>query len=145
MNKFCPNCGSRLKTEGKFCPSCGRSIAMPIKSNLVIGYWPAKEVTSGEDYGKSIKGSLAVGQKEIIFYADKFFSKKSKEWRKIPITGIKSIYRTPIFNITTIRYNQKPGKRSFFSRIFNGRNVSYKISNWQSFIENVKRLNPNIK
>ena len=112
----------------------------------VIGYWPAKEVTSGgEDYGKTIKGSLAVGQREVIFYANKFLSSKTKEWRRIPIAGIKSIYRTPIFNLTTIRYNKKPEKKGFFSRIFNSKSASYRISNWESFIENIKRLNPNIK
>ena len=144
MAKFCPDCGNRLNVGSKFCSSCGSS-AVNSAENSVIGYWPAKEVTSGEDYGKNIKGNLAVGKEEIIFYADKFFSSKSKEWRRIPIRGIKSIHHIPIFNMTTIRYNRKPEKTGFFSRIFNGRNVSYKIFNRKSFIENIKKLNPNIK
>ncbi len=111
----------------------------------VIGYWEAKEVDAGDGYGQNIKGSLALGRNEIIFYRNKFFSGGTKEWRRIPIRGIKSIYRTPILNLVSIKYNKKPEKTGFFSRIFNSKTISYKIKDWQSFIENIRRLNPNIK
>lgn len=108
-------------------------------------YWEAKEIDTGDGYGSNIKGSLAVGENEIVFYKNKFLSGKTKAWRTIPIKGIKSIYRTPLFNITTIKYNRKPEKTGFWSRLFNGRTIGYKINDWQSFIQAVQEINPNIK
>lgn len=112
----------------------------------MVRYWEAREVNnSGDDYSSNIKGSLAVGENEIVFYRNKFLSGKTKAWRTIPIRGIKSIYRTRIFNIVTIKYNRKPEKPGFFSKFFNSTSTSYKISDWQSFIQNIQSLNPNIK
>jgi len=138
MASFCSECGEELKT-GKFCASCGSSVL-----TKVANYWPAKEIDTGDGYSQNFKGSLALGQNEIIFYRDKFFS-GTKEWRRIPLRGIKSITRTPIFNLVTIKYNRKPEKTGFWSKLFNKKTVSYKISNWQTFLENIQRLNLNIK
>lgn len=140
MANFCPNCGA--KTSGKFCSECGASSA---KKSGLIGYWQAKELDTGDDYGRKLKGNIALTNDEIIFYRYKFFSGKAKAWRRIPIKGIKSIYRTRIFNLISIRYNKKPEKTGLFSRFFNSRTISYKINNWETFIENIKKLNPNIK
>jgi len=131
-DKFCPSCGAKLGTQSSVQPSAVR-------------YWQAKEIDTGDDYGQNIKGSLALGKNEIIFYRNKFFSGGTKEWRRIPIRGIKSIHRTSILNLVTIKYNRKPEKTGFLSRIFNSRTISYKIKDWQTFIENIRRLNPSIK
>jgi len=141
MGNFCSNCGAKIK--GKFCTRCGATFAKASASQA--RYWRAKEIDSGDGYGSNIKGSLALGENEIIFYRNKFFSGKTKESRKIPIRGIESIYRTRILNIITIKYNRKPEKTGFFSRIFNSRRISYKINDWQSFIQNIKSLNTDIK
>jgi len=141
MSNFCPNCGAKIK--GKFCTGCGATSAkVSVNQNR---YWQAKEIDSGDGYGSNIKGSLVVNENEIIFYRNKFFSGKTKEWKRIPIRGIKSIYRTPIFNVITIKYNRKPEKTGFFSKIFNSRTIGYKIGDWQSFIESIRKLNSNIK
>ncbi len=147
MAKFCSKCGTRLKAGAKFCSSCGNT---PINnetkaSENIIGYWDAKEHDNSDDYSKRIKGSLALSKDEIVFFRYAAISGNPKKWRTIPLNGIKSITRIPIFSLIMIKYNRKPGKTGFFSKVFNGRNISYKISNWQSFIENIKRLNPNIK
>ena len=144
MSNFCQNCGIKLKSGIKFCSSCGKAVSTPLFQRAV-SYWSAKEVDTGDDYRQNTKGSLALSQEEIIFYKDKFLSSKTKEWRRIPIKGIKSIYRTPIFNLITIKYNRKPEKTGFWSKLFNKRNISYKVSNWKSFLENIQRLGPNIK
>ena len=137
MANFCSNCGAKIK--GKFCTGCGAVFTKASASHA--RYWQAKEVDTGDGYGQGIKGSLAIDENEIIFYRNKFLSPTTKEWRRIPIMGIKSIIRTPVFNFITIKYNRKPEKTGFFSRIFNSRTISYKIKDWQSFVQNVKSLN----
>lgn len=136
MGNFCSNCGSRMK--GEFCSSCG-------ENNQKLKYWEATEIDQSDDYRKKLKGSLALNQREIVFYRDKFLSGESKIYRRIPLAGIKSITRTSIFNLTMIKYNQKPEKTGFWSKVFNKRTISYKIKDWQSFIESIQRLNLNIK
>lgn len=131
-NKFCPSCGTELKTQSS-------------TQSSVIGHWEAKQIDTGDDYGQNIKGVLTLSRNEIIFYKNKFFSGGTKEWRRIPIRGIKSIHRTRIFNLVTIKYNRRLEKTGFFSRIFNSKTISYKIKNWESFIQNIRTLNPNIK
>jgi len=140
MANFCSNCGAKL--SGKFCSKCGASSG---KQKGLIGYWQAKEIDRGDDYGANIKGSIGLTNDSIIFYRYGFLSGKAKAWRTIPLKGVKSISRTPIFNLISIRYNRKPEKTGFFAKIFYSRTISYKIKDYQSLIENIRRLNPNIK
>jgi len=141
MANFCTNCGAKL--TGKFCTKCGTPSE---KQKGLIGYWQAKEVNNGgDDYGGNIKGTIGLTNDSIIFYRYKFFSGKARAWRTIPIRGIKSISRTPIFNLINIRYSWKPEKTGFFAKLFYSRTLSYKIKDYQSLIENIRKLNPNIK
>jgi len=144
MANFCSNCRTKIEAGDKFCPSCGSPVFAKASAGAV-GHWEAKEIDTGDGYGQSIKGVLTLSRNEIIFYRNKFFSGKTKEWRRIPIRGIKSIYRMPVFNLISIKYNRKPEKTGFFSRIFNSKTISYKIKNWESFIQNIRPLSPNIK
>jgi len=135
-----------MGAEDKFCPSCGAKLSTQSSAqSSVIGHWEAKEIDTGDGYGQSIKGVLTLSRNEIIFYRNKFFSGSTKEWRRIPIKGIKSIYRVPVFNLINIKYNRKPEKTGLLSRIFNSKAISYKIKNWESFIQNIRPLSPNIK
>ena len=146
MANFCSKCRTKIGAEDKFCPSCGTGIGtQPPAQPSVIGHWEAKQIDTGDDYGQNIKGVLTLSKNEIVFYKNKFFSGRTKEWRRIPIRGIKSIYRTRIFNLINIKYNRKPEKTGLFSRIFNSKTVSYKIKGWESFIQNIRPLSPNIK
>jgi len=142
MANFCSNCGKKIKPESKFCGSCGLPIEI---EKTVIGYWQAKEYDTHDDYSRKIKGSLALTKKEIVFFRYAAFSGKAKKWRTIPISSIKSIARTPIFNLVMIRYNKAPKGSGALRRFFSNRTMSYKISDWQSFVENIRKLNPNIK
>jgi len=47
-------------------------------------------------------------------------------------------------NITTIKYNKAPQGSGGLRKFFSGRNVMLKISDWKSFIENIRSLNTNI-
>ena len=153
MANFCSNCGEELKQDDKFCPSCGLSTEASLNNKAgeqkqgpgVIGYWEAKEIDTGDDYGSNIKGSLALTQQEIIFFRYAWLSKKPKERRRISILKIKSIVRTPIFNIITISHNKAPERSGAWRRFFSKRKISYKIKNWQSFVDNIKKINPSIK
>jgi len=146
MANFCSKCRTKMGAEDRFCPSCGEETGMQLSAqSSAIGHWQAKEIDNGDGYGQSMKGVLALEKNEVVFYRNKFFSGNTKEWRRIAIRGIKSIYRTPIFNLITIKYNRKPEKTGFFSRIFYSRTISYKIENWESFIQNIRSLSPNIK
>jgi len=134
-----------MGTGDKFCPSCGAESGAQSSAQSSIGHWEAKEIDTGDSYGQSIKGVLTLSKNEIIFYRNKFFSGKTKEWRRIPIRGIKSIYRMPVFNLISIKYNRKPEKTGLVSRIFNSKAISYKIKGWESFIQSIRPLSPNIK
>lgn len=144
MAKFCSNCGVKLKINAKFCSGCGEVLKNTISLD-VIGCWDAKEYDNSDDYSKRTKGSLSLSSEEIVFFKYAVISGKAKKLRTIPLAGVKSVVRTPIFNLITIKYNRKPEKTSFCSKLFNGRNVSYKINNWRTFLENIQKLKPNIK
>ena len=153
MANFCSKCRTKMGEGDKFCPSCGspafakgpRLSSAESPSAGAVGHWEAKEIDTGDGYGQSIKGVLTLSKNEIIFYRNKFFSGSTKEWRRIPIRGIKSIYRAPVFNLISIKYNRKPEKTGLLSRIFNSKAISYKIKGWESFIQNIRPLSPNIK
>jgi len=129
----------------KFCPSCGTEIGtQPSAQPSIIGHWQAKQIDTDEA-GSSRKGTLSLSKDYLIFYVYGFFSKEPKERRRIAISNIRSIIRTPIFNMFTVKYNKAPTGAGALRRFVGMRSVSYKIKNWESFIENIRQLNPNIK
>jgi len=129
----------------KFCPSCGAEIGtQPSAQPSAIGHWQAKQIDTDEA-GSSRKGILSLSKDYLIFYVYGFFSKESKERRRIAISSIKSIIRTPILNMFTIRYNKAPAGAGALKRFVGMRSIAFKIKNWESFIENIRTLNPNIK
>jgi len=130
-DKFCPSCGTKLGTQPSVQPS-------------VIGYWQAKEIDTDEA-GSSRKGVLSLTKDSLVFFIYKFFSKEPKERRRIAISSIKSIIKTPILNMFTIRYNKAPASAGALKRFVGMRSIAFKIKNWESFIENIRTLNPNIK
>lgn len=116
-----------------------------MSNSNVIGYWEAKEMNMSDDYGRNIKGSLALTKSELVFFRYTLLSGKAKEWRRILISGIKSIVRARLLNIITISYNRASPGSGGFRRFLGRRKISYKIKDWQTFIENIRKLNPNIK
>ncbi len=145
MGNFCSKCRTKIGTEDKFCPSCGKEIGMQSSPQLsAIGHWQAKQIDTDEA-GSSSKGTLSLSKDYLIFYVYGFFSKEPKERRRIVISSIKSIVRTPIFNMLTIKYNRAPTDAGALRRFVGMRSVSYKIKNWESFIQNIRALSPNIK
>jgi len=145
MANFCSNCRTKVGVEDKFCPSCGTEIGMqPSAQPSVIGHWQAKQVETDEG-GSSRKGTLSLSKDYLIFYIYGFFSKEPKERRRIAISSIKSIIRTPIFHMLTIKYNRAPAGAGALRRFVGMRSISYKIKDWESFIQNIRTLSPNIK
>ena len=130
-NKFCPSCGAETGTQSSAQPS-------------VIGHWIAKEIDTDES-GSSRKGTLSLTKDYLIFYVYGFFSNKAKERRRIAILNIKSIKRTPVLNFFMICYNKAPAGAGALRRFVGKRHITLKIKNWESFIENIRTLNPNIK
>lgn len=143
MANFCSSCGAKIGARDKFCPSCG-SPASVKASTSAVGHWEAKEINTDEA-GSSRKGTLSLSKDYLIFYSYGFFSGKAKEWRRIPIVKIKSVTRSPIFKMVTFKYNKAPSGAGGFRRFFSKRVISFRIKDWQSLIENIRRLNPNIK
>jgi len=139
MPNFCSNCGAKIK--GKFCSSCGQSVKDP---SGLVGYWQAKHIDTSEGQA-SRKGVITLSKTELIFHYYGFFSGKAKERYRIPIKQIKSIIRTSLLNWTTIKFNKASEESSGFKKFFNKRTIVFKISDWQSFIQNIQILNSNIK
>ena len=145
MADFCSNCGAEMGIRDKFCPSCGTEIgAQPSVQPSAIGHWQAKQIDTDEG-GSSRKGTLSLTKDSLVFFVYGFFSKEPKERRRIAISSIKSIIRTPIFNMFTVRYNKASAGAGALRRFVGMRSASYKIKNWESFIQNIRVLNPNIK
>ncbi len=136
-----------MEEGDKFCPACGGEAGGPAVSPAGE-FWPAKEVSTDEA-GSSRKGVLGISGSDLIFYVYGFFSGQPKESRKITISRIKSIVRTPVFNMLTISYNRAPEGSGALRRFIGMRRVTFKIKNWQTFIEKIKELssqiNPKIK
>lgn len=145
MANFCSKCRTKIGAEDKFCPSCGTEIGtQPPAQPSAIGHWQAKEIDTGEGRS-SQKGTLSLSKDYLIFYVYSFFSKEPKERRRIAILNIKSVTRTPILNMFTIRYNRASAGAGALRRFVGMRSVSYKIKNWELFIQNIRTLSPNIK
>lgn len=129
----------------KFCPSCGTKLGAQSSVQLSeIGHWQVKRIDTDEG-GSSRKGTLSLSKDYLIFYVYGFFSKEPKEDRRIAISSIKSIIRTPILNMFTIRYNKAPAGAGALRRFVGMRSTAFKIKNWESFIQNIRPLSPNIK
>ncbi len=143
MANFCSKCRTKMGKEDRFCPSCGSPAFAKVSADTV-GHWQAKQIDTDEG-GSSRKGTLSLSKDYLIFYVYGFFSKEPKERRRIAISSIKSIVRTPILNMITVRYNKAPASAGVLRRFVGMRNVSYKIKNWESFIQNIRTLSPNIK
>jgi len=139
MANFCPNCG--LKMKGKFCSGCGTAPAETTSG--LIGRWEAKYIDNTEG-SSNYKGTISLTKTELTFHSYGFFTGDPKEKYRIPLSQIKSITRMPLFNITTIKYNKAPQGSGGLRKFFSGRNVMLKISDWKSFIENIRSLNTNI-
>ncbi len=135
MANFCSNCGAKM--SGRFCSECGSSLQ-------TTGHWQAKEIDTGEG-AHNVKGTLSLSNDYLVFFSYAFISGKAKERRRIPLSGIKSIIRTPILNTFTIRYNRASKGSNWLRRFIGMRSVCFKIKNWEPLIENIRRLNPNIK
>ena len=145
MANFCSKCRTKIGAGDKFCPSCGTEIGTQSSAQpSIIGHWQAKQINTDEG-GSSSKGTLSLSKDYLIFYVYGFFSKEPKERRRIAILSIKSITRTPILNMITVKYNKAPAGAGALRRFVGMRSVSYKIKDWESFIQNIRMLSPNIK
>ena len=141
MANFCPSCGNRLEPGNGFCVSCGAKLET---GDEIIGQWEVKE-RDEEGYGGR-RGTLLLTRNELIFLSRiGLFSKKQKEYCRIPLSKIKKVYKMPLFNLVSITYDKTPSKAGAFRRFFGKRNLNLKMENPKLFIEKIKELNPNVR
>ena len=141
MANFCQNCGSRLKSGDRFCISCGAKLEA---GDEIIGQWEVKEQDQAGVGGR--RGTLLLTRNELIFLSRiGLFSKKQKEYCRIPLSKIKKVYKMPLFNLVSITYGKAPSKAGAFRRFFGKRCLNLKMANPKLFIQKIKQLNPNIK
>lgn len=132
MANFCSNCGAEIK--GEFCSRCTNQVRR----------WEAKYIDNTEG-SSNYKGTISLSSSELTFHSYGLLSGNPKERYRIPLTQIKSITRTPLLNIITIKFNKAPQESGALRKFFGSRNIMLKIIDWQSFIQNIQSLNSNIK
>jgi len=141
MANFCPNCGNRIETGDRFCLSCGAKLEA---GDEIIGQWEVKQ--RDEEGFTRRRGILILTRNELIFLSKiGLFSKKQKEYCRIPLSEIKRVYRMPLANLVSITYNKASSEAGVLKRFFGKRYLGFKMKNSKLFIEKVKSLNLNIK